>query len=200
MEVQPRAVEQSDQREIDVPDLVRSFGPDAFLQGLGVLAGPRPPPGPRLGVVAPGGGRGEHDAEALREHGEPAGGEVGEGAGGGEIPHGRDLLGRESLRRGARTRVMVLQIAAQRPAAPGREARRREAHQREQAPKAEDRRRAVDTSEELELLPALGHADASQIDAQHLHEGDQESASSPAAGPRAARVAPRGDEARDRGR
>lgn len=69
-------VEQADDRGVDVPDFVGLGGPDADarLRGMNPDAGTAPSSLPNEAI--PGGGRGIDRADALREQGEPTGGDV----------------------------------------------------------------------------------------------------------------------------
>lgn len=76
VEVGARAVEQSEERRVDVPDLVGARGADADLRIVGVDAKARPAPSSLANEPVPGRGGGEDAAHALGQDREAAGGDV----------------------------------------------------------------------------------------------------------------------------
>ena len=167
------AVEQADDRGVDVPDRVGPLGARAVAGPAGMEPESRPAPPEARDEPVPGRGRREDLAQALGKEREPAGRDMPVGGRGDHVFDRGDLLGREGMGREARTGVGVVKVAAACAASPGCEPGGREAKGCEEAGQPTDAARALHGAKEPELLSALGDAHAREVglkDAQQREE------------------------------
>ncbi len=164
-------VEESDDTRVDVPNLVRPVGSDsdAWLRRVDALAWASPAMFSDKSV--PRRRRGEDLAEALREDGEPASGDVSVFLRAHHFLDGLTLIGSELLRSGLWTRGNVVECALL-VTSPRVVSRRREAEDTECCSQRDRCSREFHGAKDSALLLAVGNTASSKCDVAHFQQND----------------------------
>ncbi len=173
IEVGMSTVEESDDGRVDVPNLVRPDGSDsdAWLRRVDALAWASPAMFSDKSV--PRRRRGEDLAEALREDGKPASGDVSVFLRAHHLPDGLTLVGSDLLRSGLWTRGDVVECALF-ITSPRVISRRREAEEAERCPQRNRRSRAFHGAKNSAFLVAIGNTSSSKCDVAHSQQNDNQ--------------------------
>ena len=184
VDVDLHAVEQPEERRVDVPDLVRPRRSDAHAGLFGMDTGPRTAPPALADEAKPRRGGREHGARSLREEGEASGGDVAQVVGGDHLAHPRDLGRGQAVRRRPGARRLVGELAGAGGASPRGESGRREPDGGEDAPQPEHASGTLDGPQQPRLVEG-GDAEAREVglDGPQEREHDVQNGDQPTAAP-----------------
>lgn len=174
VQVRLRAIEQPEQRDVDVHEYAGSRGSDADGGSSGVHSEAGAVPAVFPDEACPRGDVSKHLPDALGVEGQGAQRHVTVVGAGDELSHGRALLGGEPRRATLRTRRAVVEVAGERAVAPGLIAAGRETQKPEGHGKPSGMRDTVDGAEDRQLLGAIGQALPIEAKVEDAHQRCEE--------------------------